>query len=300
MRSRLPRDISLGQQSGRRMSSYVSGRFRRAVFSLVILVVLPSAAPRAAEVETVPGMPAVIDPANLYSEAGAGKLSPAVMAALTRIYVPNVRSNDVYVIDPEKLQVIDRYKVGPNPEHVVPSWDLQTLWVTNNARRGAAGSLTPIDPKTGKPGPEVPVNDPYNMYFTPDGKSAIIVAERLRRLDFRDPHTMKLQYKVPTPGCRGINHADFSVDGRYAIFTCEFNGALAKIDLVHNKVVGYLALDAGSMPQDIRISPDGQLFYVADMHEDGVFLIDGDTFKIFGFLPTGVGPHGLYPSRDGM
>jgi len=300
MRSRLPRDISLGQQSGRRMSSYVGGRFRRAVFSLVILVVLPSAAPRAAEVETVPGMPAVIDPANLYSEAGAGKLSPAVMAALTRIYVPNVRSNDVYVIDPEKLQVIDRYKVGPNPEHVVPSWDLQTLWVTNNARRGAAGSLTPIDPKTGKPGPEVPVNDPYNMYFTPDGKSAIIVAERLRRLDFRDPHTMKLQYKVPTPGCRGINHADFSVDGRYAIFTCEFNGALAKIDLVHNKVVGYLALDAGSMPQDIRISPDGQLFYVADMHEDGVFLIDGDTFKIFGFLPTGVGPHGLYPSRDGM
>jgi DNA-binding beta-propeller fold protein YncE len=53
------------------------------------------------------------------------------------------------------------------------------------------------------------------------------------------------------------------------------------------------------MPQDIRISPDGKIFYVADMHGDGVFLIDGDRFTETAFIPTGVGAHGLYPSRDG-
>ena len=68
--------------------------------------------------------------------------------------------------------------------------------------RGAEGSLTPIDPKTGKPGPPVPVADPYNLYFTPDGRSAIVVAERLRRLDFRDPHTMAPQYSIATPAMR--------------------------------------------------------------------------------------------------
>ena len=252
-----------------------------------------------AQVQTVPGMPPVIDPANLYSEQTAGKLSPAVAGALERVYVPHVQSNDVYVIDPTTFTVVDKFKVGINPQHVVPSWDLKTLWVTNNAEGRPDGSLTPIDPTTGQPGKAVAVDDPYNMYYSPDGKSAIVVAEAMKRLDFRDPRTMKLQYSIRTPGCGGVNHADFSIDGAYAIFTCEFAGGLAKVDLVNRKVMGYLKLSKGGMPQDIRISPDGKVFFVADMHADGIFVIDGETFKEVGFIETGKGTHGLYPSRDG-
>jgi YVTN family beta-propeller protein len=263
---------------------------------LLALFALPFAA---AALTPVEGMPPVPDPHDLYSETGAGKLSPEVRGDLARVYVPHVSSNDVYVIDPATMKVVDRFKVGLNPQHVVPSWDLKTLWVTNNAEGTARGTLTPIDPKTGKPGAPIAVDDPYNMYFTPDGKSAIVVAEAHKRLDFRDPHTMALQYSIPTPGCGGINHSDTSIDGRYAIFTCEFSGGLAKIDLVGRKVVGYLKLSKGGMPQDIRISPDGRVFFVADMHADGVFVIDGDSFREVGFVPTGKGTHGLYPSRDG-
>ncbi len=250
-------------------------------------------------VQTVPGMPPVADPANLYSEAVAGRLSPAVLRALPRVYVPNLQSNDVYVIDPASFKVVDRFKVGINPQHVVPSWDLTTLWVANNAEGRTDGSLTPIDPLTGKPGKAVAVDDPYNMYFTPDGKEAIVVAEAYMRLDFRDPHTMALKSSLPTPQCKGINHADFSIDGRYAIFTCEFGGMLAKIDMVERKVLGYLKLSSGHMPQDIRVSPDGSTFFVADMMADGVFVIDGASFRETGFIKTGKGTHGLYPSRDG-
>ena len=257
-----------------------------------------STAPASA-VTTVPGMPPVSDPNNLYSETVPGKMSAAVADALPRIYVPNLRSNDVSVIDPATMKVVDRFKVGINPQHVVPSWDLKTLWVANNAEGRTDGSLTPVDPKTGKPGKPVPVDDPYNMYFAPDGKSAIIVAEALKRLDFRDPQTMALQYSIATPQCRGINHADFSIDGRYAIFTCEFQGGLTKIDLVERKVLGYIRLSKGGMPQDIRVSPDGKLFFIADMMADGVFVVDGESFKEIEFIPTGKGSHGLYPSRDG-
>ena len=253
----------------------------------------------AATVTTVPGMPPVVDPTNLYSEQTAGKVSPAIANDLSRVYVPHVKSNDVYVIDPATLRVVDKFKVGINPQHIVPSWDLKTLWVANNAEGRRDGSLTPIDPKTGKPGKPISVDDPYNMYFTPDGKSAIIVAEAFERLDFRDPHTFALQFSIPVQECKGINHADFSIDGRYAIFTCEYNGGLAKIDLVDRKMVGFLRLAKGKMPQDIRVSPDGKVFYVADMKADGLFLVDGDSFKEIGFIPTGVGAHGLYPSRDG-
>ena len=289
-----------------------------AALSLPVAGDLPSEpAPNA--VVTVPGMAPVPDPDNLYSEAAAGKFSPAVVDALPRVYVPNVQSNDVYVIDPATMRVVDRFKVGVNPQHVVPSWDLKTLWVANNAENRNDGSLTPIDPATGKPGKPVVVDDPYNMYFTPDGRSAIVVAESRKRLDFRDPHTMQMQQSLATPQCAGINHADFSIDGRFAIFTCEFQGGLMKIDLSERKVLGYLRLaqppqtaSAGrgsksadfrttvkSMPQDIRISPDGKLFYVADMEADGVFVIDGARFEQIDFIATGIGTHGLYPSRDG-
>jgi YVTN family beta-propeller protein len=258
----------------------------------------PTAAPAA--IQTVPGMPPVLNPSNLYSATGANMLSPAVAGALSRVYVPNLQSNDVYVIDPATRKVVDHFPVGFLPQHVIPSWDLQTLWVANNGRRRSDGSLTQIDPKTGSPGSRIYVADPYNMYFTPDGKAAIVVAERLKRLDFRDPHTMQLLQSLPTPGCSGVNHADFAIDGSYAIFTCEFRGGgLVKIDIVHRKVLGYLKLDASGMPQDIRISPDGKVFFVADMRADGVFLVDGDSFTMVGFIATGIGSHGLYPTRDG-
>ena len=272
-------------------------------------------------VTTVPGMPPVVDPSNLYSETVAGKLDQVIANDLPRVYVPNLQSNDVYVIDPSTFQVVDKFKVGLNPQHVVPSYDLRTLWVANNAENTKRGSLTPVDPKTGKPGKPIAVDDPYNMYFSPDGKSAIVVAEAMKRLDFRDPKTMRLQYSIDVPRCAGINHADFSIDGTFAIFTCEFTGTVAKIDLVNRKVLGYTqVIQPGrptkivkgpdgkdevicttwkGMPQDIRASPDGKLFFVADMMADGVHVVDGETFRQIGFIETGTGTHGLYPSRDG-
>jgi YVTN family beta-propeller protein len=252
-----------------------------------------------AAVATVDGMAAVLDPSNAYSEAGAGHLSPAVSGALERVYVPEIRANRVDVIDPATFSIVDQFRAGPKPQHVIPSWDLKTLWVAGSGRRHSRGSLTPIDPISGKPGATVRVPDAYNMYFSPDGKSAIVVAEGFRRLEFRDPQTMALKSVLPVPQCRGINHADFSIDGRYAIFTCEFEGSLVKVDTEVPKVLGLLNLSTSGMPQDIRVSPDGKVFYVADMMADGVFLIDGDAFSEIGFVATGIGAHGLYPSRDG-
>jgi YVTN family beta-propeller protein len=265
---------------------------------VIALMLAASGSGATARIETVPGMPPVTDPTNLYSETTAGKLSPALANVPTRVYVPNVKSDEVHVIDPVTFKVIDRFKVGKNPQHVVPSWDLTTLWVTNNAEGRTDGTLTPIDPVTGKPGKDVVVDDPYNMYFTPDGTSAVIVAEAMKRLDFRDAKTMALQGSVSAPKCGGINHGDFSIDGRYLIMTCEYVGRLAKIDWRARTVLGYVTLPDGGIPQDIRVSPDGTIFYVADLKAGGVHLIDGDAFKTVGFIKTGVGTHGLYPSRD--
>lgn len=239
-------------------------------------------------------------PVDIYQETGPSHMSAATFGALPRVYVPNHSSNDVSVIDPTSLKVVDRFPVGRNPQHVVPSWDLATLWVVNNGGRRGRGSLTPIDPKTGKPGGAIPVSDPYNLYFMPDGSSAIVVNEALRRLELLDPKTMALKAVIATPTCHGINHADFAADNSYAIFTCEFRGGgLVKVDLQNQRVLASLALSKSGMPQDIRLSPDGKIFYVADMMNDGVFLIDAANFSEIGFIATGIGAHGLNVSRDG-
>jgi DNA-binding beta-propeller fold protein YncE len=135
------------------------------------------------------------------------------------------------------------------------------------------------------------------MYYTPDGKFAIVVAERNQKLDFRDPRTWKLKHSLRVP-CNGVDHMDFSADGSYLIASCEFAGSLIKVDVAQQKLVGTLALGAGGKPQDVKTSPDGKTFYVADMMADGVYMIDGDRFARIGFLATGKGTHGLYASRD--
>ena len=269
-----------------------------------LLVLLLALSPASAWADSCPEdcsePPPARSPVNIYDQTTSDHLSPATIGALPRVYVPNRSSNSVSVIDPATLKEVDRFPVGRKPQHVVPSWDLSTLWVANNASGTSKGSVTPIDPKTARPGHEIPVDDPYNMYFMPDGSSAVVVDEAFQRLDLRDPQTMALKSTIPTPTCPGINHADFSADNAYAIFTCEYgDGGLLKVDLKNQKVLGHLALSKMGMPQDIRLSPDGKVFYVADMMNDGVFLIDGDSFSEIGFIATGIGTHGFVVSRDG-
>ncbi|MFJ2906582.1 MULTISPECIES: beta-propeller fold lactonase family protein [unclassified Streptomyces] len=242
----------------------------------------------------LPGMPPVLDPHDLYAADRPGRLSPVVRDFPSRIYVPNTNSNTVTVIDPTTYKVIETIPVGVQPQHVVPSWDLKTLWVNNDK----GNTLTPIDPKTGKAGKPVDVHDPYNLYFTPDGKYAVVMASLDRQLVFRDAHTMEVKKSVPV-SCYGVNHADFSPDGRYFIVSCEFSGELLKVDTEKMKVIGQQKLAFhGAMPQDVKISPDGKKFYVADMMADGMWVLNGDTFSKPTFLRTGKGAHGLYISRD--
>jgi YVTN family beta-propeller protein len=231
---------------------------------------------------------------NVYAATGVGMLTGAARDARPLIYVPESIADRVDVIDPATYRVIATLWTGSRPQHVVPSWDLRTLYATNNL----GNSLTPIDPVTGRvAGPNIPVDDPYNMYFTPNGRSAVVVAEHRARLDFRDPHTFALQQSVPL-ACLGVDHLDFSADGSYLIASCEYSSQLVKVDVATRQVRGYLTLPGGS-PQDVKLNPAADTFYVADLRLGGVHLIDGRTLRSVGFLPTGIDAHGLYPSRDG-
>ncbi len=167
-----------------------------------------------------------------------------------RVYVPNSGAGTVSVIDPATFQVVDRFAVGRVPHHVTPSWDLSRLYVNNTE----GNALTVIEPRSGQPMETIPITDPYNLYFTPDGSKAIVVAERYQRLDFYDPASWTLLKSVSIPW-PGVDHGDFTADGRWFLASTEFSGQVVKVDTETMELAAHVTV--GGLPIDVKVSPDG-------------------------------------------
>jgi YVTN family beta-propeller protein len=253
----------------------------------------PSAAAPSAE-----ATPTEPPPGGIYAGPVSGELDPRVADLPHRVYVPNETSNDVAIIDPQTFEVVGRITAGFAPEHISPDWDFSKLYVSN--MNGA--SLTVIDPVTQQATETKEVPFPYNLFFTPDGSKAIVVADYLgadmvadNGLYFYDRETWELLkfVQVPWPG---VNHLDFTPDGRFLLVTCESAGAVVKIDTVAMEIAG--VVEVGGSPLDIRLDPDGDVFYVANQGTHGVDVIDHETMTAVGFIPAGNGAHAFAFSRD--
>ena len=228
---------------------------------------------------------------EVYAAARGPGVALAVASVPTRVYVPNSSARTVSVVDPATMQVVGTLPVGRVPHHVTPSWDMSRLYVNNTE----SNTLTVIDPRTATVSATIDVVDPYNLYFTPDGTKAIVVAERHRRLDFYDPASWKPLGSVAVPW-PGVDHGDFSADGRWFVASTEFSGEVVRVDTQTMTLAGHAHVDG--LPVDVKVSPDGSAFYVTNQGRHGVSILDSDTLAEVGFLPTGAGAHGLCLSRD--
>ena len=255
----------------------------------------------------IPGMPPVVGN-DVYSQTRAGMLAPQVRHDPSLLYVPDSQGSRVTVISQRTHRIVRVIPTGFLSQHVVPSYDLRTL-ITNSSY---ADQLVEINPRTARRTRVISMPRPYNLYYTPDGRTAVVMIEQYNTIRFADPHSWRTITDLKYPGCLGPNHADFSGNGRFFVVTCEFSGELLKVSTLTHRVIGVLHLDPNptaphadpmtmgrSVPQDVRISPDGRTFYVADMGTNELRLIDARTFRQRGVIGMPRMPHGLYPSRDG-
>ena len=255
----------------------------------------------------LPGMPPVVGN-DVYSRTRAGMLAPQVRHDPALLYVPDSNGYRVTVISQRTHRIVRVIPAGYLSQHVVPSYDLTTLYTNSSA----ANQLMTISPRTGRRTGAIPMPRPYNLYFTPDGKTAIVMVEEYDTIRFADPRTWHTIKDLKYPGCLGPNHADFSGNGRFFVVTCEFSGELLKIGTLSHRVLGVLHFDphptapradpmtmGRSVPQDVRLSPDGRTFYVADMGTNELRMISSRTFRQVGVIGMPRMPHGIYPSRDG-
>jgi DNA-binding beta-propeller fold protein YncE len=228
---------------------------------------------------------------GVHAATRAGMLGPVARRLPPRVYVPVTGGAAIDVIDARTYRSVRRIPVGRAPRQVVPSWDLRTLWVVE------AAGLVPVDARTGAVGRTVPMRSSVDLYFSLDGRRALVLGARPGRLQIRDPHTMRLRSVVRLP-CLFPAGADLSADGSALVVGCTSSGRIFHVDLDRRRVTATVRLAAGARPQDVRLSPDGTTFYIADAGRGGVWLVDAERFRTTGFIPTGRGAHGLYPSRD--
>ncbi len=231
-------------------------------------------------------------PPNVYANDGLGDFSPAVAGIPERVYVPNTLSGTVSVIDPKTYRVVATLRVGGEPHHVTPSWDLRHLYVDNPGN----DTLGVIDPRSAKLVGSIAAPSPYNLYFTPDGTKAIVVAEYDQEIQFRNPKTWTVIRTVRIPGS-GVDHMDFSADGRFLLVSDEYSGLVVRVSTTEMAATG--TIHVGGRPVDVRVSPDGSVFFVANQGLGGVSVIDPQRMRQIAFLHTGVGAHGMAVSRSG-
>ncbi|MCL2540894.1 MAG: YncE family protein [Nocardioidaceae bacterium] len=243
----------------------------------------------------IPGMPAPL-PGGVYAADKPGMMLPRLRHDRPLIYVPDSDPNGGHttVISQRTHRIVRVLPTGYLDQHVTPAWNLKTLYV----EASASDHLAKIDPQTGRMTGVVGTDRPYNLYFTPDGRQAIVMDEEHNQIVFTTPHKFKRQEVVSDPSCKGPNHADFSANGRYFVVSCEFSGELLKISTLQHKVVGHIQMPMPSMPQDVRLAPDGRSFFVADMGRDLLLRIPWQHFRITHRYRTLRMPHGIYFSRD--
>jgi DNA-binding beta-propeller fold protein YncE len=209
------------------------------------------------------------------------------------VYVPDHDSGTVDVIDPVSDRVVSHFNVGQGPTTVVPVWALSELFVTNET----SATITPVDMLTAMPGKPIPVASPTDLYFTLDGKRALIVSDPQHEVEVREPNTWQLVADIPLPRAKGLGQLDLSADGKVAYLTASSSGTLIPIDLT--TLTADAPLDLGGEPSDVLLAPNGRSLYVVNSKLGGVQVIDLASWSITQLIPTSIGASNEYLSRDG-
>jgi YVTN family beta-propeller protein len=229
-------------------------------------------------------------PRNVWAAINA-PLGDDLAGLPPRVYVPDELAGDVVVIDATTRSIIDRFPIGRTPHHVTPAYDMSRLYVNVMS----SGYLAELDISTGRPVRRIPVVAPYNLYFSPAGDLAIVAAESANRLDFFDPISWRPIRRLQIPAS-GVDHLDFSADGRSLLVSAEFNGRVIKVNL--DSLMVESVLQVGGAPIDVKLAPAGDVFFVANQQRHGVSVIDAEAVAEIDFISTGLGAHGLAISRD--
>lgn len=218
-------------------------------------------------------------------------VAPAAHAAF--VIVLNSNDDTLSLVDPKTGTEVKRVPIGRGPHHMMALPDDSALLIGLTT----VNQLLVVDRRTGAVTKRIPMMDPYQLGFSPDGKYFVTTA---LRQDFVDIYPGQLTDNIkPIARVKSgsmPSHLAFSPDSRYVYITEQGSNSLSKIDLTTNKVV--TRIPVGVAPAGVWLTPDGTKLLVGIMGQDFVAIVDRATDKVVGKIVTGRGAHNFLAKGD--
>ncbi|WP_338662386.1 beta-propeller fold lactonase family protein [Pararoseomonas sp. SCSIO 73927] len=222
----------------------------------------------------------------------AASLLPGAATAEV-VFVVNSMDPGVQVVDTETRAEIRQIPVLREPHHLVLSPARDVLLVGDSG----GNEILFLDPATGEVKKRERIANPYNLEFSPDGKTLVVTGLRRDQVDIYawDGPTMGLTLLGRVKPGDMPSHIAYRPDSKMAYVTVQGSRAVAAIDLETRQVAW--TLQVGREPAGI-IWHNGRLL-VGVMGADYVAVVDPEARKVERQIRVGRGAHAVFPSPGG-
>ena len=195
----------------------------------------------------------------------------------------------ISLVDVTTRQEIRRVPVLREPHHMALTPDHRFLLIGDTV----GNQLIFCDPISGEIVRRVAMPDPYQLQFSPDGKTLVVTELARNRVDIYDADSYHLRFRLALASLP--SHINFSPDSKTAFVSVQQSNRLVAIALASGDVRWNVATEdtpAGVLWLNGRV-------LVAVMGGNGLAVVNPATGAIERRVMTGRGAHNLFLSPDG-
>jgi YVTN family beta-propeller protein len=208
--------------------------------------------------------------AKTFPVGAEGPRGLSLNADGTRLLLASKNTGDLTVIDTQTGQVVERVKIGKNPEFV-------------RVHNGYA--YVTYEPGTTGGAPEKP------------GGAADDASPKPAEVAIVDEKTWRVIRSVKSG--HETEGVEFSRDGNTMLVTNEGDDTLSTYDARTGKPLQTVTLPAGGRPRGIKASPDGGQYVVTLESSNRFVVLDAHDYRIVKTVETRLGPYGVAFDPDG-
>ena len=215
------------------------------------------------------------------------------------LFVFNMGSDDVTIIDPATNQVLGTRPVGFKVKWLadhMQSFDGTLLW-TYGLRTEKVGrdevlkvdviAFDPVVLRVVKRH-EVGRGPAHSVVLTPDRKHVLMNVAGDDAITYIDPTAGQVTHRVAVGKFPCDLH--LSPDGRVAYFPERDQDTVSALDVAGRQVTKRVNFAKGSKPHMLRASPDGKYLWVQNAHANTNEILDAQTLQVLNAQPVGKHP----------
>ncbi|MFT8646148.1 YncE family protein [Gluconacetobacter sp.] len=234
--------------------------------------------------------PRLVHRASVLMMAGAALavLSAGAARAERLAFVLNSADATISEFDIDTHQEVRRVSVLREPHHTAPTPDGKYLLVGDTA----GNMLFFLDAVTGERLKQIPLADPYQLQFSPDGRFFTIAGLARNQVDIYDGSDYHLLHRLHVDAMP--SHMNYAPDSSVVYVSLQDTGKVTAIETATGNVLW--TSDVGSTPAGV-LWHNGQVL-VGVMGTNYVAVLDPADGHIARKIEMAPGPHNLFVSPD--